>query len=137
MKTEILSYNKDEFGGVYIGHEPVAKPRMTRQDKWKKRPCVMRYRAFCNILKLVDNRLDGYLKDILDGGQVDIVFFLPIPESRKKENSEGDPHQVKPDVDNCVKTIFDALCKNDSHIYEVRARKQYTEAQPGVRIGTI
>lgn len=26
---------------------PIGKPRMTRADKWKQRPAVMRYRAFC------------------------------------------------------------------------------------------
>lgn len=25
---------------------PIGKPRMTRADKWKQRPPVMRYRAF-------------------------------------------------------------------------------------------
>ena len=27
---------------------PIGKPRMTRADKWKQRPAVMRYRAFCD-----------------------------------------------------------------------------------------
>jgi len=27
---------------------PVPKPRQTRSDKWKQRPCVMRYRAFAD-----------------------------------------------------------------------------------------
>ena len=26
--------------------DPVAKPRMTRSDRWKKRPCVVRYRVY-------------------------------------------------------------------------------------------
>lgn len=31
---------------------PIGKPRMTRADKWKKRPAVMRYRAFCDEARL-------------------------------------------------------------------------------------
>lgn len=127
----ILSYNADHNGGVYIGHEPVPKPRQTQSDKWKKRPCVTRYRAYADILKLVDNRLNGKLTKILDTGRVKIVFWLPIPKSRKEQ--PGDPHQVKPDADNLVKSVFDAICKNDSHIYDFRASKFYAD-RPGLYI---
>ena len=27
---------------------PVPKPRMTQADRWRKRPCVVRYFAFCD-----------------------------------------------------------------------------------------
>lgn len=130
-----LSYNRDEFGGVFIGHAPVPKPRMTQRDKWKKRPIVMRYRAFCDVLNLVNNRLGGRLKEILETGEVRMVFFLPIPKSINQK--EGDPHQVRPDIDNFIKAVFDAVCEDDAHIYEVKARKQYTEAQPGIYISTL
>ena len=132
-----LSYNVDEFGGVYIGHKPEPKPRMTRSDKWKKRPIVMRYRAYCDVLNLIDNMLNGKISDIMDTGTVSLTFFLPIPKSRKKTNKEGDPHQVTPDLDNYIKAVLDAICDNDSHIYEIKARKQYTERQSGLYINTI
>ncbi len=132
-----LSYNVDEFGGVYIGHKPEPKPRMTRSDKWKKRPIVMRYRAYCDVLNLIDNILNGKISDIMDTGTVSLTFFLPIPKSRKKTNKEGDPHQVTPDLDNYIKAVLDAICDNDSHIYEIKARKQYTERQSGLYINTI
>lgn len=132
-----LSYNVDEFGGVFIGHKPVPKPRMTKRDKWKKRPIVMRYRAYCDILNMVDNLLNGQISGIMSTGTVSLIFFLPIPKSRKKTTAEGDPHQVTPDIDNFVKAVLDAICDNDSHIYEIKARKQYTESKPGVYINTI
>ena len=31
---------------------PMGKSRMTRADKWKKRPEVLRYRAFCDEVRL-------------------------------------------------------------------------------------
>ncbi|MGK4302143.1 RusA family crossover junction endodeoxyribonuclease, partial [Klebsiella pneumoniae] len=31
---------------------PIGKPRMTRADKWKQRPEVIRYRAFCDEARL-------------------------------------------------------------------------------------
>ncbi|GAG23977.1 unnamed protein product, partial [marine sediment metagenome] len=30
---------------------PNTKPRMTKRDKWKKRPCVIKYRKFCDELR--------------------------------------------------------------------------------------
>jgi hypothetical protein len=32
--------------------KPVPKPRQTRSDKWKQRPCVMAYRTFADELRL-------------------------------------------------------------------------------------
>ena len=132
-----LSYNTDSNGGVFVGHKPEPKPRMTRSDKWKKRPIVQRYYAYCNLLKMVDNLLSGRITRIMKTGKVDLTFYLPIPKSRKKTNKEGDPHQVTPDIDNFCKAVLDAICDNDSHIYELRARKQYTESKPGVYINTF
>ena len=31
---------------------PNTKPRMTRADKWKQRPCVVQYRTFKDTLRL-------------------------------------------------------------------------------------
>ncbi len=36
----------------------VGKPRMTQRDKWKKRPCVLRYRAFADELRLKVGPID-------------------------------------------------------------------------------
>lgn len=134
MISKIISYNVTESGAVIIGRQPIPKPRMTQSDKWKKRPAVNRYRAYCNILRLIDNRLSGKISDILDSGRVKIVFHMPIPKSRKKTTKNGDPHQVKPDIDNLVKAVFDAICKNDSHIYKVQAEKRYTVYEPYLTI---
>ena len=36
---------------MWIDITPVAKPRQTRSDVWKKRPCVVKYRQFADDLR--------------------------------------------------------------------------------------
>lgn len=97
---------------------PVSKPRQTRSDVWKERPAVMRYRAFADELRL------KYRGDLPE--QVTLVFRLPMPQSwskRKQEVYRLQPHKQKPDIDNLVKAVLDALCEDDSHIWHVDAYK--------------
>lgn len=98
---------------------PVAKPRMTRRDKWAQRPCVLRYRQFCD-----EVRLHG-----IDLGEtVSVVFWLPMPKSwskKRKQEMDGKPHQQKPDCDNLVKAICDAVFQDDSHVWQIRAEKRW------------
>ena len=97
---------------------PVAKPRQTRSDIWKKRSCVMKYRAFAD-----ECRASGMT--IPPAGS-HIVFIMPMPASwsiKKRRDMDGQPHQIRPDVDNICKSVFDALHKDDSHIYDIRATK--------------
>lgn len=61
---------------------PVGKPRMTRRDKWKQRPPVMRYRMFCDEARLHDIQVPE------NGAH--ITFVLPMPKSwSKKTRSYG------------------------------------------------
>lgn len=98
---------------------PVSKPRQTQRDKWAKRPAVMAYRAFadeCRLLKM----------SIREAGDI-ITFIIPMPASwsrHQKEFMDGTPHQSKPDIDNLLKSVLDAvLPQGDQNIYDIRARK--------------
>lgn len=94
---------------------PIPKPRMTRSDKWKQRDCVMNYRAFCDQV-----RAAGL---IVPESGTSIVFYLPMPDSwskKKKAAMYHTPHQVKPDVDNLLKSLLDACYKNDSHVWNFK-----------------
>ena len=93
---------------------PMGKPRMTQQDKWKKRPCVMRYRAFADEIR---RQASGKIPD--DINNLSWVAYLPIPKTIKKAEKvarAGALHLMKPDRDNIDKAILDALFKEDSGI---------------------
>ncbi|EMY7639933.1 RusA family crossover junction endodeoxyribonuclease [Citrobacter freundii] len=101
---------------------PVGKPRMTSADKWKKRPEVLRYRAFCDEVLLQGVELPE------SGSHV--TFILPMPASwskKKRAEFNGKPHQAKPDFDNMMKALMDAIYENDAHILDVRVSKLWGE----------
>lgn len=101
---------------------PLGKPRMTRADKWKKRPEVLRYRAFCDEVRLN--------KVTLPESGYHVIFVLPMPPSwskKKRALMDGEPHQQKPDKDNLEKALLDALFGEDSHIWDGRVTKIWGE----------
>jgi len=116
---------------MYVPVIPVAKPRMTRSDKWKERDIVMRYRAFKDELRL------SKIGSLVLTAPMWLVFVLPLPPSWPKKrilSSNGKPHQQKPDIDNLVKGFLDALLEDDSVIYEVHALKVWG-SNPGIYYG--
>lgn len=102
--------------------EPMGKPRQTQSDRWKQRPAVMKYRAFCDELRL---KLPGYELP----AELCIDFFLPMPKSwSKKEKAAkiGQPHDSKPDIDNLAKAFMDAFKTEDKHVYKLTAAKYWS-----------
>ena len=56
----------------------------------------------------------------------DIRFEVPMPKSwsqRKRFLMAGQPHQQRPDLDNYVKAVLDAVLDDDSKVWQVWARK--------------
>ena len=101
---------------IVLDVEPIAKPRMTKSDRWKKRPCVQRYWDFCDQLRLACRKVGYEPHD-----QLSLVFIIPMPSSwskRKRDSFNGKPHQQRPDLDNLIKAFKDALLKEDSRIFE-------------------
>ena len=97
---------------------PVPKPRMTRSDRWKKRPAVMKYWAFKDEIKKYGVTLP------LIGAHV--IFVMPMPKSwtkGKKRSLMGEYHQQTPDVDNLFKALADAIFESDADICDVRITK--------------
>lgn len=103
--------------------KPCPAPRMTRSDKWKKRPCVMRYFAFRDEVRLNNVSVEPYGSHI--------IFYMPMPKSwSKKKKSEmiNTLHQQTPDIDNLLKALFDSIFKDDSHVADIRASKVWAES---------
>lgn len=103
---------------------PVAKPRMTRSDKWKKRKAVQKYWNFKKDLKLLCfvARWNPEEKEDLE-----VTFVIPMPISwskKKKEQMDGQPHKSRPDLDNLIKAFKDALLPEDSHIHSYAKMKK-------------
>lgn len=95
----------------------IGKPRMTQRDRWKKRPCVLRYRAMCDELRLSGLKLPSRFL---------LIAFLPMPASwpaTRKRACDGQPHLNKPDADNISKGCMDALSPSDSHHWDGRCIK--------------
>jgi len=102
---------------------PVPKPRQTQSDRWKKRPCVVRYREFKDQIKALG-------LDVPETG-CRLIFVLPMPESwtkKKRAQMNGQPHQQRPDTDNMIKAVLDAVHAEDSQIYHVESLKFWGEA---------
>jgi len=113
----------------------VAKPRMTRSDRWKKRPCVVRYWEFADKLRAAATEADFKLSN-----EVHMEFRIEMPKSwskKKKGEMDGKPHQTKgsKDIDNLQKSIFDILRPgDDGMIHDVIARK-FWSFKPSIKIG--
>lgn len=102
---------------------PIQAPRMTRADAWKKRPIVLKYRKFRDDVN--ELMAETPLKQI---DTLTADFFLPMPPSwsnKKKLAMAETPHQQKPDIDNFVKGLLDAIFRegDDCRVYSVHARK--------------
>ncbi len=95
----------------------VPKPRMTRADRWAKRDCVLRYRAYADELRLMRIRLPHAYR---------LEFVLAMPASwseATKSAMDGQPHLVRPDTSNLVKAVEDALVPRDERLHDIGATK--------------
>jgi Holliday junction resolvase RusA-like endonuclease len=93
---------------------------MTRRDKWAKRPPVVRYFAFCDEVRI-------HNVSIAEHGD-HVIFIIPMPGSwskKKRAEMDGFPHRQKPDADNLLKSILDAVHKDDCGIWDVRVTKRW------------
>ena len=101
---------------------PVSKPRQTVSDRWKQRPCVMKYRAYADELRTLAKEHDYVL-----GESLTVVFVMPMPKSwskKKRLEMRAKPHQQRPDLDNLCKAFMDALAKEDSHVWRFEIVKK-------------
>ena len=99
---------------------PCPAPRMTRADKWKRRPCVVRYFDFRDQVRAARITLTD---------TPTLLFHLPMPKSwskKRRREMVGQPHASRPDLDNLIKAIADAVFDEDSHIWKFTAEKRWS-----------
>lgn len=97
-----------------IPFAPIGKPRMTRSDKWKKRPAVVKWHQWKDAARphVPENLLQSPVS-------VSWTAYFPFPKTysaSKKASFLGKPHQQKPDRDNIDKLICDFLFEQDKGI---------------------
>lgn len=113
---------------------PVAKgrPRLGRYGTYtpKKTQEYEEYVKACWVSKY------GAIQPAEQPLEVNIVFYMPIPKSYSKKQkveilSGRLKHTKKPDIDNLIKSVLDALnglaYADDSQIIKVTAVKRYAE----------
>jgi len=98
---------------------------MTQRDKWQKRSCVLRYRAFADLVRSELARHDF----TLPAEGLSVRFDMPMPVSwskRRRNEMRGKPHRQRPDLDNMLKALTDAAMPDDDsgiwHIAEIEKR---------------
>jgi len=109
---------------------PVAKPRMTRADRWKRRPSVVRYREFADRLR--EELARHGIEEVAPGGRLRAMFILPMPRSwskRKRAQMSGRPHTGRPDADNLAKALLDAAMPHaaggDAAVWKLEVEKRW------------
>ena len=129
---------------------PCPKPRMTKADRWRKRPSVLKFFEFRDavkdyiyrIEKIFDEEQVGTNLMIKKGKTVfiagaklefdtfEIEFHVPMPQSwskKKKADMDKRPHQQRPDLDNYLKAWKDSVYEEDAIVWRVKASKLWTD----------
>lgn len=111
---------------------PIGKPRQTRRDKWAKRPCVLRYRAWADKARAAAP--EGMTQEPL-GVSWTAYFEMPRTWSKgKRSKLDGQPHRQKPDRDNCDKALLDSLFKQDCCVAFGTLRKVWCRENPRIEV---
>ena len=139
------------MGKIYrLDIPPCPKPRMTKADRWRKRPSVLKFFEFRDavkdyiyrIEKIFDEEQVGTNLMIKKGKTVfiagaklefdtfEIEFHVPMPKSwskKKKADMNKRPHQQRPDLDNYLKAWKDSVYEEDAIVWRVKASKLWTD----------
>ena len=103
--------------------QPMSAPRLTHQRRHTAR--AKRYYAYKKTLKMFCKVNSFVLSE-----KVKITFYMQIPKSiTKKEKAKrlGNPHTQRPDLDNLVKGVWDALAEEDGYIHTLQCSKLWSK----------
>ncbi len=97
--------------------DPQGAPRINHNSRWTDR--AKEYYAYKDVILNEARRQKFNFKTQSFN---DIVFNIPMPKSwseKKKKEMYSKPHTQKPDIDNLLKGVFDALFSEDSQIWHI------------------
>lgn len=112
---------------------PMGAVRMTQRGKWTS-TTAQRYLSYKKVIGLQARKHCS--EPLRRPIEAEIHFFHPIPASWSKKRQEaarvGETMPVvKPDIDNCVKGVFDALNKiawnDDNQVVSLVTHKHYSD----------
>jgi Holliday junction resolvase RusA-like endonuclease len=110
-----------------IDINPVPYKRMTYKGKWAV-PGNQRYFDYKKEIQWRRNEANYVPSDALE-----MRFFIPMPKSWSKSKEQKmlmSPHNQKPDLDNLVKAVLDALFYDvqggDCKVHKLKASKIWT-----------
>lgn len=122
-----------------INIKPMGAVRMTQRSKWTND----RAKAYLDYKTQLGWEAKKHIQTPISGPiEVVIVFYYPIPKSWSKikkfdANDQAIMPIVKPDIDNCVKGVFDALngiaWEDDRNVVGLHTFKRYRD-RPGMVI---
>ena len=104
----------------------LGKPRMTRRDKWARRPCVVEYRHWCDMLRAACPRVP----EAASVYTLEVIATYAPPASWSKARrvaAIGMHKRTRPDGDNILKGVTDALWADDSAVGDQIVRRRYGE----------
>ena len=123
----------DNLACLTIWDKPLPKPRETQRDRWAKRPCVLRFRFFRDIVRSAMEHF-GFVPS----EELGLVFYMKMPKLSKIKQAERihKPHQVRPDLDNLEKATLDAVYAEDAVVYLKTALKLWS-LEPRIEIWNL
>lgn len=102
----------------------IGKPTMTRADKWKGRDCVKGYFAFCDMARAFARRVPA--AETIESVRI-VANYRPTGSKRRAASMIGTRKRTKPDGDNIIKALSDALWKDDHKLGGVSCDRYWAD----------
>ncbi len=130
---------------------PVGAVRQVRSDAWKHRPSVDRYKLWRDLARLafrnarMKSRPDiphNYAASMamIPPDEVHLIAWFDLPRERSSranlDRLPDGPHREKPDADNVLKSLMDALFEEDKAVHTASVSKRWAR-EGGARLEVV
>jgi len=109
---------------INIVPKPAPRPRFSKYGTYNAQ-------TYTNYKRALQLQMKGDMKS--SATKLEVVFYMPIPKSTSKKKTlelDGAYHIKKPDSDNLIKALLDAMNKtlitDDNVICKIDATKRYS-----------